>query len=517
MINFNRLSLNQKSSLAIGCLLSFEFVLLFFLDKALVDAEHDLWQASIAKAAATETVMLQSAWAECVTSVVTHRFGHREFGVANTSPPPHDTSPYLTRLSDRFRSLRLLLQDIPDSKKLNEILDDAEKRMNRLLSLSNKTVSNPAELLSTVTDIDVGRRETAALLAELQKISDSEVSAVKMHTPRLSRQTVRQLILTGAILNIVVVVLLAIAFNSGIAHRLAVIRKNADRLAHRQKLLAPLDGTDEIAGLDHSFHEMADQLNELDQLKRQFFASISHDIRSPLNSIYATVSILTETDMFTLPDGALTRLKNTSRTCRRVIDIINDLLDLEKIEEGQLELKLDRTNLRACADEAIATLTGLVEQKKIKLISDFSEDVFVNGDTLWLSQVITNLLSNAIKLSPDGSELVVKIRADEQFGKIDVIDQGPGLAPEDQQKIFDWFQQTSDQKRKRGSSGLGLAIARRIIEQHGGNIGVISESGAGADFWFTVPLYSGSPAEIALPSGSTSGSVAEVAAGANDG
>ncbi len=477
-INFNNLNLLQKSSLAIGCLLSFELILLFFLDKALLDAERDLSQASMAKTIAMECVMVQSSFAECVTSMAAQKLLKKEY-------LPYEATAGMIRVADRIRSLKVLLRNNPA---LLTKAEDIEKRLVRTSAVLVGTGTNPDEIMRTVNDVELARAESAEILGELQELGDAQLSSIeRSEKSRQSRQSVRQAILTGAALNICVVILLALAFNSGITTRLSVIRKNAQRLAHREELFEPLKGSDEIAEVDKSFHDMARDLREFDQLKSQFFASVSHDIRSPLNSVHATIALLAETDMFELPEGVLFRLKNASQSCARVVQIVTDLLDLEKLEEGQLELHTESMPLDYAVENAISNLLGLLEQKQLTMEREI-ESLWVEGDSLWLTQVLTNLLSNAIKVSPDGGRLVVRSMQQDNYARVEIQDQGPGLSPEDQEKIFGWFKQTAERKQKRGSSGLGLAIAKKIIEQHKGKIGVQSIAGGGATFWFTVPL-----------------------------
>lgn len=476
-----RLNIRQKCSLIIGCLLAFELVLLFFLDRALVDAERDLWQASIARAIALEGAMLQTTFTETIASAVAQR-------ILNNDQAPVDTSGPITRIAEQVRSLRLLIQSTPNPDKALARLAKLEKRLLQFVGLTATNGANPTELMFGMNNMETSRKEGGAILTEIQDINHEQLVLMKRaDQSSRSRQTVRQVILTGAVLNVTMVVLLAMAFNTGIANRLAIIRENSDRLGRKQPLRQPLEGGDEIAAVDHSFHQMAAQLSELDKLKRQFFASISHDIRSPLNSIYATVSLLAESDMFVLPDAAVSRLKMAARSCSRVVQIVNDLLVLEKIEEGHATLSLEPCPLNLTLEDTIASLSGLIEEKNITIDKDL-RCVLVTGDPLWLCRVATNILSNAVKISPQNGKILVSVTQDDQFGRVEITDQGPGLAPENHERVFEWFKQTSDTSKRSDSSGLGLAIAKKIIEQHKGQIGVRSKPTEGATFWFTVPL-----------------------------
>jgi signal transduction histidine kinase len=174
------------------------------------------------------------------------------------------------------------------------------------------------------------------------------------------------------------------------------------------------------------------------------------------------------------------------------VNLIGDVLDIEKLEAGQMTVEEDVVNLLQVVNESIEAVRGVAEQTKITIESKVVEDADVDvlGDNDRLVQVMVNLLSNAIKFSPEGSSIQIAIRAVQPVAEVRITDHGRGIPASNIEIIFERFKQsqTSDGKRAKGT-GLGLAICKAIIEAHKGTIGVESKEGEGSTFWFKLPLY----------------------------
>jgi len=166
--------------------------------------------------------------------------------------------------------------------------------------------------------------------------------------------------------------------------------------------------------------------------------------------------------------------------------LINDLLDLEKMRSGKLDLDLDVCDISNVIEQSIASLSTLAEQRDIN-ISFKNSKLFGIADKRRMQQVIVNLLSNAIKFSGDGKPVLIKVSPADGFAEISITDHGRGIPPDKIENIFSRFDQVSKADSLEGS-GLGLSIAKTIVEQHGGSIGVTSKPGEGSTFWLKVPL-----------------------------
>jgi len=227
--------------------------------------------------------------------------------------------------------------------------------------------------------------------------------------------------------------------------------------------------------------------HEMERLKQEFVAMVSHDLRTPLTSIRTFLDMLTRGVYGALTDTGIQRSGMAERNISRLIALINDLLDIEKMEAGRLDMHLEPTAVEPVLARSLEAVRGFAEQHQVQIaVEPTSARVMADGDRL--VQVLVNLLSNAVKFSPADSTVTVSAVETPKFVELRVADKGRGVPPEHRQAIFERFRQVqlSDSKQK-GGTGLGLAICKAIVEQHGGTIGVESDPGAGSTFWFRIP------------------------------
>jgi PAS domain S-box-containing protein len=233
-------------------------------------------------------------------------------------------------------------------------------------------------------------------------------------------------------------------------------------------------------------HDISERL-EMERFKQQFIAMISHDLRTPLTAVKSTLELLASGGLGTLTEKAQTKVLRAEDNLRHTIDLINDLLDLEKMESGKMELELKAVELSALLKRCAGAVASLAEKRSISL--DMTACVVtVFADERRLSQTVINLLGNAIKFSPEGSK--VTVRAENLSGEVRVTiqDQGPGIPAAKQALIFERYYQMSESgQAKQEGTGLGLTISKAIITAHNGRIGVDSEEGKGSTFWFCLP------------------------------
>ncbi len=226
---------------------------------------------------------------------------------------------------------------------------------------------------------------------------------------------------------------------------------------------------------------------EVERLKKEFVSTVSHELRTPLTSIRGSLTLLSVGAMGKLPEQAQKVVAIAERNTIRLIGLINDILDIEKLEAGKLDMVFDNTPMQDILERSEQSVAAFAANNGIKLeIMPSDAVVYADGDRL--VQVIVNLLSNAIKFSPKGQTVTVVTENAAGFVQVRVVDRGRGIPEKFKKLLFQRFQQVeaSDAKKK-GGTGLGLAICKGIIEQHGGQIGVESEEGKGSTFWFRVP------------------------------
>jgi len=240
------------------------------------------------------------------------------------------------------------------------------------------------------------------------------------------------------------------------------------------------------------FDEIQDksrQLAEASQHKSQFLANMSHELRTPLNAILGYTELMADGVYGQLPEKTLGVLKRLESNGRHLLGLINDVLDLSKIEAGQLVLELSDYSLQDIAQTVCSTLEPLAADKKLAFKVEVAPKLPAgHGDGRRLTQVLINLVGNAIKFTDTG-EVVITAGATDGSFHLSVRDTGPGISAADQARLFQEFQQADNAiTRKKGGTGLGLAISKRIIEMHGGKISVESQVGRGSTFTFTVPV-----------------------------
>jgi signal transduction histidine kinase len=240
------------------------------------------------------------------------------------------------------------------------------------------------------------------------------------------------------------------------------------------------------------FREIEQKGRELavaNEHKSQFFANMSHELRTPLNAVLGYSELLVDGLYGAMPEKSIEVLERIQTNGKHLLGLINDVLDISKIEAGQLTLALEDYSVQALVETVVASAGSLAQKKGIELKTAVSQDLPAGrGDQRRLTQVLLNIVSNAIKFTDTGS-VEVRVGAVNGEFNIAVHDTGPGIAPEDQARIFDEFQQVDNSMtRQKGGTGLGLSIARRLVNLHGGHIEVQSSLGVGSTFNIVLPV-----------------------------
>jgi len=422
----------------------------------------------------------------------------------------------LTRNSLFAQRYENLIKTLPDEvRSLDQLADLTASDRESMRDIADST--NRAEVLmnkcKNIVDAGWGFGHTTELKQILQKQLNPIVNDLVGHLARLterhranesfkrqqipqSEMLLKRVIWFGIVFNVVIAWILIFAYSKRITDRLQVLNENTKLLAQGKSISAPIGGTDEIANLDRVFHDMVNTLaeskareQELERARREFINIVSHDLRTPLTSVQVILKLIPKEI-----DGALTKpgttiLQTAQEETARLINLINDLLDIAKIESGKLELTLHDTDIAQVLQNSVESIRALADKKQIAIDVQPTK-LSVHADSDRLIQVLVNLLSNAIKFSEPQTKIVASILDEDTFVNISVTDQGPGVPLESQSRIFDRFEQAgSNRERTNGQSGtgLGLAICKMIIEGHGGTIGVDSDGKHGSTFWFRIP------------------------------
>jgi signal transduction histidine kinase len=240
------------------------------------------------------------------------------------------------------------------------------------------------------------------------------------------------------------------------------------------------------------FREIEQKSRELEiasRHKSQFLANMSHELRTPLNAILGYTELIQDRIYGEVPAKIGEVLERVQKGGRHLLGLINDVLDLSKIEAGQLTLTLSDYSYNEVLQSVLTAVESLAGEKGLKLSVDVASDLPIGrGDARRVMQVLMNLVGNAIKFT-DAGEVSVRVEASDGMFVASVSDTGPGIPEAQREQIFEEFQQVdSSATRNKGGSGLGLAIAKRIAEMHGGQLWVESTVGKGSTFWFALPM-----------------------------
>jgi two-component system, NtrC family, sensor kinase len=275
---------------------------------------------------------------------------------------------------------------------------------------------------------------------------------------------------------------------------LIVMRKRTGAFAEEEVALLQTFATQSALAIQNArlFREIEEKSRQLEvasQHKSEFLANMSHELRTPLNAIIGFSEVLSERMFGELNEKQEEYLKDIHTSGTHLLSLINDILDLSKIEAGRLELELTDFHLPTALDNALTLVRERAGRRGIALQMSVDERLGeIRADERKIRQVVLNLLSNAIKFTPEGGRIEVGAVPRDGFVEVSVSDTGVGIAPEDQDAIFEEFRQVGAADKKVEGTGLGLTLCRKFVELHGGKIWVKSELDVGSTFTFTIPV-----------------------------
>lgn len=229
---------------------------------------------------------------------------------------------------------------------------------------------------------------------------------------------------------------------------------------------------------------------KLDRMKREFVATVSHELRTPLTSIKRSLGLVVDGALGQLPEDVINLLDVAQRNTERLINLVNDILDMEKLDSGNMEFDFQTLDLSGVVREAVEINKGLAEEFSVEFIlGDLAPELTVRGDSRRLTQAVTNLLSNAAKFSSEGDKVEIAVCRNDGMARVSVTDHGSGVPEEFREFIFGRFAQlNASDNRQTGGTGLGLSITKSIVEKHDGTIGFDSDVDIGTTFFFTLPV-----------------------------
>jgi signal transduction histidine kinase len=404
------------------------------------------------------------------------------------------------------------LSDVTDLSQLGVVPTAEEKKLLGVIHSESVQISTVMPGLekqdNAQTFIDSGNGAQATIAADLSEKANKLVDITNANARALSAQNEasylasQHLFIGVAVGSVVLALLVGLALSWSLT---GPIRKMNTRLA----AIAAGDfsghvnvsNRDELGALATNLNRMNDELGRLyaelenaSKHKSEFLANMSHELRTPLNAVIGFSEVLEGRLFGELNEKQAEYIADIHSSGRHLLTLINDILDLSKIEAGRMDLQLTPVALGELVENSVALLRERAAREHVALTLDVEASVgIVDADERKIKQVLFNLLTNALKFTPEGGHVVVSARADGDDAMISVRDDGVGIAPADLDRIFEEFQQVGTSHLQEGT-GLGLAISRRFVELHGGNLRVESEPGHGSTFSFTLPRMQGSAA-----------------------
>jgi PAS domain S-box-containing protein len=234
--------------------------------------------------------------------------------------------------------------------------------------------------------------------------------------------------------------------------------------------------------------------HEIERLKREFVAMVSHDLRTPLTSVQSTLALVATGTIGALTEKGQALTKKAQAQVLRLINLINDLLMIEKMEAGKFDIHLEEVDLADILLQSVEAVQRDADERKVSIEAP-ATDVHLSADPARIVQVLVNLLANAVKFSPPQSSVKISVQESPEWVELRVADHGRGIPPEYRELVFERFGQVlPSDSREKGGTGLGLPICKLIVEGHRGRIGVEGTNGQGSTFWFRIPKTANSPA-----------------------
>lgn len=330
-----------------------------------------------------------------------------------------------------------------------------------------------------------------SILLELRAINTSSREDIGAKFAQLevigARATRVAIIVTG--ISLVLGIVLALVITRSITRPVRRLEEKTRQIA-RGNFAGDLEvrSPPEMAELARAFNYMGNRLNELDELKSDFFSTMSHELRTPLTSIKEGIGLLLDDSERQITDKQKKVLRILAEESNRLIGLLNSMLDIAKMEAGMMTYHCQSTQLANLVRQVMMEVEPLAEAKHLALRSELPPDLpLLQLDQERMLQVLRNLVGNALKFTSVGS-VHVAARSTGNVVELSVADTGPGISPEYLLTVFDKFQQGEHHASRSGGTGLGLAIVLQIISSHGGKIWVESEPGQGSTFTFTLPI-----------------------------
>jgi signal transduction histidine kinase len=401
------------------------------------------------------------------------------------SEPVLDPEEFRSRMYALMAREKQLVGDSPEMNELMGVLGPLTDESYILLKESRGP--DTTDLARAVSLAPMAKRlAQQQQFVEATKEKRIQVLLLKREETKASLSRIKGQIFVSAIAEIVLTLALLYYLLRDVTKRLNILMANAASMPKGKPLTMRVAGGDELSYLDDVLHEAALDLERAAQHRQTLTEMLSHDLRAPLLSANLSLENLLRPESHDTREEHEARVQSIKRNLNKLTSFIEDLLAIDRMESGQLQLSLEAVELRSLVDEATDDLSMQLHDRNVSIENTLVKYEIV-ADRNRLLQVLVNLISNAIKFSPNGSVVVVSAETTRGSIKVSVVDQGPGIPDVEQARLFEKFHQAEGPNRAIGF-GLGLFICKLIVERHGGLVGAESKPGKGTRFWFSLPM-----------------------------
>lgn len=427
------------------------------------------------------------------------------FGIASFASLENDHSFFLRRVVNAKRNdSRLINGDTAYQADMEKFREDWKKTFGRIRAMSKLFDDENLPEAKTVFENEIlpafKRMQRTAVTESLNLREKMQADAA---TNDLEYQANRRTVIIASTTAVAIALLLGFSISTSIIHPVQTIRHSLREVAGGDfTARAEVANRDELGDLAQSANNMTerlgtayDALETANKHKSQFLANMSHELRTPMNSILGYTELIRDGIYGPVPEKIAEPLERVDANGKALLGLINDVLDISKIEAGQFELNKEDYDIAGIVAGVSQTVQPMADEKGLQLFTDMASDLpAAHGDPARIRQVILNIVGNAVKFTEAGSVNIAVTISGDTF-RVAVKDSGPGISTEDQESIFDEFRQAdASTTRAAQGSGLGLAISKKITEMHGGSITVESTPGDGATFTITMPVRATAPA-----------------------
>lgn len=475
-----KLSIAGKGIILVTVPLIFEIAFVYTLVNALNQAEAQTdRQLRSQEIVEKSTILLRQIVSMGLYTIVFQ--SDRQARLSNGEQSITGTFKQLDELVKDDRVLRPTYKEVKrSSRKMYEMFEQfSAQDVGRLMSDMSNT--------SLFIDVDANLRQINASVRTFSAVAASDEFIHPEGRPSFLAENLKWVLLTGVLSNLAITIALALNFTKSISSKLSKLAENTRLVSRGLDPLPLLGGGDELSQLDLVIHRLSEQLKAADKQRQLLASMLRVRLQQPLVHSVASLRLLQESATGELNKNGNEWLKTGAKNIERLIGLLDDLLQLENVDKGFVELDMKALTSEELIKNSLDSVQSLLDKKHIN-VQCSNELIHFDGDKNRLTQVLVNFLSNAIKFSPANSTLTISCQMRNGQLEVRVKDEGSGVPKELQGKIFERYEQTERKDATaHGGAGLGLNICAIIVRSHGGKIGVDSEPGQGSEFWFTLP------------------------------